>query len=206
MLLYYARSNASLSSTLRLTKSINGMNQLFSGQTRTRPSINLSGAGHLDEASTSASSSSSTIRHTTISVAERARLEREKREAARRLDSSARRIQSFWRGSHAAGLVRDEIRSQLDAVLAALDGEGSNEGSVANMLEATSRLAFIYRPGNKGDLARLSRWARLAATGKPRVRLFQPFQSSSDPSSPRYKHALIVLSARMIHLAAKYPR
>ena len=177
------------------------MNQLFSGQTRTRPSINLSGTGH-DPTQGSASASSS---NPSSSVSERARQERLARESHRRLDSSARRIQVFWRAQHNAGLVRNEIRHELDQMLAKLAN-----GSSADMVQATTRLAFVFRSANKADLARLSSWARLAATGKPKVRLFQPFfddaQRHDDTGDlTRWKYALAVLSLRMIQLAATDP-
>ena len=176
------------------------MNQLFSGQTRTRPSINLSGAGHqhLPEHSASSSSSSS------LSASERARQERAAREAHRRLETSARRIQAFWRAQHTAGKVREDIRHDIDKLLVEVGDKASTDKS--SLSDATQRLAFVFRPGNAKDLTRLSSWARLVATGKPKVRLFQPFSTTNTQDLARWKNALSVLSLRMIQLAAASPR
>lgn len=211
------------------------MNHFFTGQTRSRPAINLSGGGAGEQPSSSSSSSAvATTTRTLIqsrndnessSIAQRARQERQARESRRQLDRAARRIQAFYRSRTAAGAARDGIRAEVDALLST---STSSDGiDAARLLEATARLAFAYRTGNKGDAARLGKWARLVATGRPRVRLFQTFEElcsggggdsrvtmtrdaahdqDQDQRVVRWKCALSVLSHKMCRVAADSPR
>jgi hypothetical protein len=153
------------------------------------------------------------------SIALRARQERQARESRRKLDRAARRIQAFYRSRTAAGAARDSVRAEVDAILSTA-GTSGDTIAAAQLLEATARLAFAYRTGNKGDAARLGKWARLVATGRPRVRLFQTFEELCSANSDvtqdaapqerqrlsRWKYALGVLSQKMCRMAADSPR
>ena len=161
------------------------------------------------------------------SIAQRARQERQARESRRQLDRAARRIQAFYRSRTAAGAARDGVRAEVDAVLLSTAGTSSDgsDAAAAQLLEATARLAFAYRTGNKGDAARLGKWARLVATGRPRVRLFQTFEElcsggggdsrvattrdaaqDQDQRVARWKYTLSVLCQKMCRVAADSPR
>lgn len=182
----------------------------FEGQTRARPVINLGGGSHAS-GSSAGSSSGGNINgrlgngQPPLSIAERARQERQQREELRRLDRYARVIQGFYRSRKIAGVVRDSQRAQYDSLLSSL--VSPIDPKIA--LEATVRLAYSFRPENKQDAIRLGKWARTMATGKPTIGLWQSFDSISTQGSPedlqRWKMALIKLSRAMCKVSGIQP-
>lgn len=188
-------------------------NQSFEGQTRSRPAINLSGSAAAASTS-SASSSAGPSTPGEHNVANRARLERAHREQQRKLERNARSIQAFYRSRRTAGLARDAIRQQYDA-LAGQSGCDSQQ-----LLQATRLLAFIFTPiinaksqstrprCTKADLDRLGRWSRTMAVGKPRVALFQQFEIFAGNQDELSRHCFLLkrLARTMLAQAADNAR
>jgi hypothetical protein len=195
--------------------------QSFEGQTRSRPAINLSGAGGAAGAvasGSSASSSSSAFTPGDHNVANRARADRAHREHQRRLDRTARSIQAFYRSKRAAGQARDVARQEYDAL--AIGGSLDSK----QLLHATRILAFILTPVtthaksptsssrakcSKADLDRLGRWSRTVAIGKPRVALFQEFEdlaAISEEEVTRWSFILQRIARVMLAQAADNAR
>lgn len=188
--------------------------QSFEGQTRSRPTINLSGSAAAASTS-SASSSAGPSTPGEHSIANRARVERAQREQQRKLDRTARTIQAFYRSRRSAGRTRDAIRQQYDAL-----SVGSASLDSQTLLYATRLLAFILMPVvharkqatrprcSKADLDRLGRWSRAMAVGKPRVALFQQFEALADQEADviRYSYLLKRLAKAMLAQAADNAR
>ncbi|KAK9898198.1 hypothetical protein P389DRAFT_30374 [Cystobasidium minutum MCA 4210] len=188
--------------------------QSFEGQTRSRPTINLSGSAAGGASTSSASSSAGPSTPGEHSIANRARLERAHREQQRKLDRNARTIQAFYRSRQSAGSARDATRREYDALAI-----GSTSDSRA-LLQATRLLAFIFTPViqakkassrqkcSKADLDRLGRWSRTMAVGKPRVALFQQFDNLAGNSEDLQRYAFLLqrLARVMLAQAADNPR
>lgn len=188
--------------------------QSFEGQTRTRPTINLSGSAAAASTS-SASSSAGPSTPGEHSVANKARLERAHREQQRKLDRTARTIQAFYRSRRSAGSARDAIRQQYDSM-----SIGSSACDNQQLLQATRLLAFILSPVvnakspksrarcSKADLDRLGRWSRTMAVGKPRVALFQLFELAAGDQNElsRYNYLLKKIVRAMLAQAADNAR
>lgn len=188
--------------------------QSFEGQTRSRPTINLSGSAATASTS-SASPSAGPSTPGEHSIANRARIERAQREQQRKLDRTARIIQAFYRSRRIAGQTRDAIRQQYDAL-----SVGSASMTTQSLLGATRLLAFILAPVvnakrqatrprcSKADLDRLGRWSRTMAVGKPRVALFQQFEALAKEETElvRYTYLLKRLAKAMLAQAADNAR
>lgn len=188
--------------------------QSFEGQTRSRPTINLSGSAAAASTS-SASSSAGPSTPGEHSIANKARFERAQREQQRKLERTARTIQAFYRSRRTAGRARDAIRQQYDTL-----NVGSATLDAQQLFQATRLLAFILIPviharqGSgrprcpKADLDRLGRWSRTMAVGKPRVALFQQFEAlaSNEADFVRYRDLLKRLSRAMLVQAADNAR
>lgn len=190
----------------------------FEGQTRSRPSINLSGnAAAPAVASTSASSALPQPGPSGDRVAQRARQERAQREQQRKLDRTVRVIQSFYRSRKDAGQTRDAVRQQYDRLAI---GSATTVLDAQQLLQATSLLAFILAPVSstserrsrarcsKADLDRLGRWSRTMAVGKPRVALFQQFESPAIQSEAQHRYGRLLrrLARAMLAQAADNSR
>lgn len=191
--------------------------QNFEGQTRSRPTINLSGSAAGGARTSSASSSAGPSTPGEYSIANRARQERIHREQQRKLDRTARTIQAFYRSRQSAGSARDAIRQEYDALAI---GSSSNTSDSRTVLQATRLLAFIFIPVlkaskptsrrkcSKADLDRLGRWSRTMAVGKPRVVLFQLFEElgGNEEDIQRYAFLLQRIARVMLAQAADYAR
>jgi len=177
----------------------------FEGQTRSRPAINLGGRG--DQSSNS--SGSSTTQAGSGNVAQRARLERQQREQLRQLDRHARVIQAFYRSRKEAGRVRDGQRTEYDSLIGALSTASKPIDDASIAVQATARLAYSFRAGNKADSDRLGRWARTMAVGKPSIGLWQVFdalsQKGSQEDTKRWTLALRRIARHICTIASEQP-
>lgn len=183
--------------------------QSFEGQTRSRPTINLSGSAAAGGSTSSASSSAGPSTPGEHGIANRARQERAHRERQRKLDRTARTIQAFYRSRQSAGTARDAVRQEYDALAI---GSSSTTDS-RTLLQATRLLAFIFSPVvkarkpasrrkcSKADLDRLGRWSRTVAVGKPRVALFQLFEELAGDQSDLQRYAFLLQRLARVMLA-----
>ncbi|KAI5476557.1 ubiquitin-protein ligase E3 C [Pseudohyphozyma bogoriensis] len=116
---------------------------LFSGQHRSRPTINLGGS--------SANSSQGQS-----NVAERAKQLREQREKDRLRERASARIKRFVVGRHRAAKDRDEFRKEFDGLLVDPAAVGPDE-----LVHATRLLVrFLGSDGPAEDRKRAGKWCR----------------------------------------------
>lgn len=102
----------------------------FSGQARTRPTINLGGGG-------SSTSTSST------SLAAAARRERQARDALRRKDLASRTIQRVWRGRRVAAAQRALLATRLESTAAGICQDPNCDAALHETVVAALLLAQV---------------------------------------------------------------
>lgn len=172
---------------------------LFTGQTRSKPAINLGG-------------------NAAGSSAEDPRQARQLREQQRRYDASARKIQAWYRARCAACAAKDAARRDFDALegryadaSASSSSTSSNSKCSSPLLQLTALLVFAYTENNAGDAARLTRFARHAASPvnaqSTSIHLFQALEvsSSDEAQKERWRYLLCRLARIMIRKSATQP-
>ncbi|KAK4703529.1 hypothetical protein P7C70_g2688, partial [Phenoliferia sp. Uapishka_3] len=118
------------------------MSHIFTGNHVARPTINLGGT-------TSNSSSNQPS-----DIIKRAIQQREERDALRRKNAAAHRIQIFYKSRQDAAHTRNKLRAQFDQLVAAPIVDPPT------LILATRLIALFFVDANSADLKRAGAWCR----------------------------------------------